>query len=73
MDFSKARPEGLVDVPALQHEIVEVTVAVPGSRQGWGGFVVESGQQVGVRELLVRPDAGKVQDFPQENSVGPDI
>ena len=73
MDFSEARPEGLVDVPALQHQIVEITVAVPGSWQGGGAFVVESSQQLGVRELLVGPDTGKVQDLPQEDSVGPDI
>ena len=73
MDFSKARAESLVDVPTLQHQIVEITVAVPGSWQGGGAFVVESSQQLGVRQLLVGPDTGKVEDLPQEDSVGPDI
>ena len=73
MDFSEARPEGLVDVPALQHEIVEVTVTVPRSRQGWRSFVVERSQEVGVRELLVGPDTSEVQYLPQEDSVRPDI
>ena len=73
MDFSKARPEVLVDVPALQHEIVEVTVTVPRSRQGGRSFVVERSQEVGVSQLLVRSDAGKVQYLPQEDAVRPDI
>ena len=73
MDFSKARPEGLVDVPTLQHQIVEITVAVPGSWEGWGGFVVETCQQLGVRQFLVGPDTGKVQYLPQQDSVGLDI
>lgn len=48
MDFSEAGAEGLVDVPTLQHEIVEVTVAVPGGWQGWRSLVVERSQEVGV-------------------------
>ena len=45
MNFSKAGPEVLVDVPALQHEVVQVPVAVPGGGQGGGGLGVEGGQQ----------------------------
>ena len=73
MDFSKARAKSLVDVPTLQHEIVEVTVTVPRCRQGWRSFVVERSQEVGVRQLLVGPDTGEVQYLPQEDSVRPDI
>ena len=65
MDFSEAGAEGLVDVPTLQHEIVEVTVTVPRSWQGWRSFVVERSQEVGVSQLLVGPDTGKVQYLPQ--------
>ena len=73
MDFSEARAESLVDVPALQHEIVEVTVTVPRSRQGGRSFVVERSQEVGVSQLLVRSDTGKVQYLPQEDAVRPDV
>ena len=65
MDFSEARAESLVDVPALQHEIVEVTVTVPRSRQGGRSFVVERSQEVGVTEVLVGADTGEVQYLPQ--------
>ena len=73
VDFSKARPESLVDVPTLQHQIVEITVAVPGSWQGWRSFVVKRSQELGVSQVLVGPDTGKVQYLPQQDSIGPDI
>ena len=68
MNFSKAGPEVLVDVPALQHEVVQVPVAVPGGGEGGGGLGVEGGQQGGVCQVLVRSDTSEVEDLPEQNS-----
>ena len=43
-----------------------------GQFKAWDALALD-GQQLGVRELLVGPDTGKVEDLPQEDSVGPDI
>ena len=73
VNLSECRSQGLVDVPALEHEIVEISVTAGRSRQGRRRLVMKRGQQGRVRQVLVGSDTSEVEDLPEENSKGPDV
>lgn len=73
MDFSEAGPQTLGDVPALEHQLVQVAVAVPGAGEGGRRLAAEAGQQLRVAEVVVRPQPREVEDLPQADAEWPHV
>ena len=73
MNFSEARPQRLIDIPALQHKFVQVSMAISGTGKGGGRLVCEGGQHLGVSQLVIGSDPGKVENLPETHAERPDV
>ena len=73
MNFSEARSQRLIDIPTFEHKFVQVSMAISGTGKRRGRLVCEAGQHLGIRQLVIRPDPGEIENLPQTHAERPDV